>query len=40
MFAGDQDMHVDMSLLMKFVLQVFDMILLFNIDNKCLEFWT
>ena len=37
-FAGDQDMHIDMSLCLKFVLQEFDMIWMFNIDKQCLEF--
>ncbi len=37
-FVGDHDIHIDMSLCLKFVLQEFDMIWLFNIDKQCLEF--
>lgn len=32
-FASDRDMHTDMSLCLKFVLQKFDMISLIDIDE-------
>jgi len=37
-FASDWDMHIDMSLCWKFVLQEFDMIWLIDIDEQCLSF--
>ena len=37
-FAGDWDIHIDMSLCLRFVLQEFDMIWLIDIDEIFLEF--
>ena len=35
-FVGDQDIHIDMSLCLRFVIQEFGMIWLIDIDKPCL----
>lgn len=37
-FAGDWNMDTNMSLCLKFVLEVFDKIWMIDMDDKCLDF--